>query len=176
MTLRMTPEDIADILREFGRSGFARLELTVGPTHVAVNRAPAATVESPSPERGGSGEGSPSARSKLAMRHATPSRGDLPLSGEGEERAVVEVRSPLAGIFQVGAASDTPALVRPGSEVEADTIVGFVRVMQEVKPVRAGRRGTVVEVAVQDGQFVEYGQTLLRLAPVEKTEESPCPI
>lgn len=74
----------------------------------------------------------------------------------------VAVSSPLLGVFE--AASEP---VQRGVEVQQDTMVGFIRVMEKRTAVRAGLRGQVAAVSVRDGDFVEYGQTLLHVYPAE---------
>ena len=78
----------------------------------------------------------------------------------------VQVAAPRLGIFQAGREPGAPAFVQPGTRVAADTTVGIVRVLQEQTPVKAGVAGTVLDVLVGDGQFVEYGQTLLRVCRI----------
>ncbi len=82
---------------------------------------------------------------------------DLPADSE-------EVVAPLLGMFQAGPEPGAPAFVKRGSMVQADTTIGFIRVMHDLTPVKAGLRGTVMDVLVQDGQFVEFGQSLLRVS------------
>lgn len=86
-----------------------------------------------------------------------------------------EVVAPLLGVFQAGPESGAPAFVQPGTKVQTDTTVGIIRVMQNATAVKAGLRGTVVDVPVQDGQFVEFGQTLLRVSTESAAQESCCP-
>ena len=50
-----------------------------------------------------------------------------------------------------------------GDMVEKDTIVGIIEVMKLMNTVRAEVRGTVAEILVADGAFVEYGEILLRI-------------
>ena len=75
-----------------------------------------------------------------------------------------QIVAPLLGRFQAGPEPGAPAFVKPGTRVQTDTTVGIIRVMQNLTVVKAGLRGTVVDVPVQDGQFVEFGQTLLRVS------------
>ena len=78
---------------------------------------------------------------------------------------MVLVVAPVLGVFQQGPQAGAPPLVRPGTELQPDSVVGFIRTLGDLTAVQAGLRGTVVEVAVPDGQFVEFGQTLLRVSP-----------
>jgi len=48
--------------------------------------------------------------------------------------------------------------------VQEDTVVGIIEVMKLMNSVRAEVRGTVVEILVEDGGTVEYGQVLLRVS------------
>lgn len=77
--------------------------------------------------------------------------------------SIAPVVAPLLGIFQAGPETGSPAFVQPGAMVQPDTTVGIIRVMQNLIPVKAGLSGTVLDVLVQDGQLVEFGQPLLRV-------------
>jgi biotin carboxyl carrier protein len=86
-----------------------------------------------------------------------------------------QIVAPLLGMFQAGPEPGAPAFVKPGTKVETDTTVGIIRVMQNLTVVKAGLCGTVVDVQVQDGQFVEFGQTLLRVSTESAAQGSDRP-
>ena len=77
----------------------------------------------------------------------------------------LSITCPMVGIFYRAARPGAPAFVEVGSRVEEDTIVGIIEVMKLMNTVRAEARGTVLEILVEDGAAVEYGQVLLRIAP-----------
>ncbi|MEJ0005743.1 MAG: biotin/lipoyl-containing protein, partial [Steroidobacteraceae bacterium] len=54
--------------------------------------------------------------------------------------------SPLLGTFYRAPKPGAPPFVQVDAQVEADTIVGIIEVMKLMNTVRAGVRGTVVEV------------------------------
>jgi acetyl-CoA carboxylase biotin carboxyl carrier protein len=79
------------------------------------------------------------------------------------DKAVHQVVAPLVGTFHVWAKPRGGALVAVGDRVKAGQLVGTIQslnVLTEVETVVAGR---VVEVLVQDGQPVEYGQVLMTI-------------
>src|SRR5262249_54061936 len=78
---------------------------------------------------------------------------------------VREVRGPLVGIFRANMRPGGRPLVSRGSVVREGQIVGAIEALQVYNEVEASEAGTVREVLVRDGQPVEYGQPLLRLAP-----------
>ncbi len=76
---------------------------------------------------------------------------------------VHEVHSPMLGTFYHAPKPGEPPFVAVGNAVEKDTIVGIIEVMKLMNTVRAEVRGTVAEILVADGAFVEYGEILLRI-------------
>ena len=69
----------------------------------------------------------------------------------------------MLGTFYRSPKPGEPPFVVPGSEVEEGTVVGIIEVMKLMNSVRAGVRGTVIEIPIVDGALVEYGETLLRI-------------
>jgi len=86
-----------------------------------------------------------------------------------------QIVSPILGMFQAGLEPGAPAFVQPGTKIEPDTTVGIIRVMQNLTVVKAGLRGTVVDVPAQDGQLVEFGQTLMRVSTESAAQGSDSP-
>jgi len=79
-----------------------------------------------------------------------------------EAPAAVAVTAPMVGIYHAAA-----ELVQVGSVIAAGQSVGAIESMKLMNDVRAGVGGRVTEVLIDDGQPVEYGQILFRLAPLE---------
>jgi acetyl-CoA carboxylase biotin carboxyl carrier protein len=69
------------------------------------------------------------------------------------------------GIFYRAPRPGAPPYVEIGASVEEDTIIGIIEVMKLMNAVRAGVKGTVTEILVQDGAAVEYGEVLLLISP-----------
>ena len=76
-----------------------------------------------------------------------------------------EIPSPMVGTFYLAAEPGGEPLVSVGQQVESETVVGIVEVMKLFHEAEAGMAGTIIEILVQDGDFVEYGQPLFRLRP-----------
>ena len=58
--------------------------------------------------------------------------------------------------------SDTP-LVKLREVIDVDQVVAIVRVLNIEEEIIADKKGKIVEILVEDGQPVEYGQPLMRL-------------
>jgi len=81
------------------------------------------------------------------------------------EEGLVEVKSPLLGVFYRAPKPGEPAFVEVGSRVEEDTIVGIIEVMKLMNSSRAGVRGEVVEILAVNGEMVEHGEALMLVRP-----------
>jgi len=86
------------------------------------------------------------------------------------------ITSPMLGTFYRADSPGAAPFVEVGSEVEPDQSVCIIEVMKMMNSVPAGVRGTIVEVLADNGQLVEYGQPLFRVAPADAGRPSapPC--
>ena len=71
--------------------------------------------------------------------------------------------SPVVGIFYAAAAPDQDPFVSPGSVVAAGAPLGIIEAMKLVNEVTSPADGVVIEILVDNGQRVEYGQPLFRI-------------
>ena len=82
--------------------------------------------------------------------------------------------APCVGIFRAGSRVDAAPRVEVGASVEAGEVLGYVEAMGVLNDVEASCAGLVGEIAVEDGQPVEYGQPLFVLRAEDETEpDSP---
>jgi acetyl-CoA carboxylase biotin carboxyl carrier protein len=77
------------------------------------------------------------------------------------------VTSPMIGIFYTAPEPGADPFVSVGGLVERDATVGLVEAMKLFTAVEAGVHGTVEEVLVSNGDYVEFGQPLMRVRPAE---------
>ncbi len=75
------------------------------------------------------------------------------------------IESPMVGTFYSAAAPDAPAFVNVGSVVRPETTVCVIEAMKVFTDIPAGVSGTITEVLVKNGQAVEFGLPLFRVAP-----------
>lgn len=77
----------------------------------------------------------------------------------------VKITSPMVGTFYAAPAPDKPPYVKVGDKVKEDTVVCIVEAMKLFNEIEAEVRGEIVEVLVENGQLVEYGQPLFLVKP-----------
>ena len=77
-----------------------------------------------------------------------------------------EIKSPMVGTFYRSPSPDAPPFVEVGQIVEVGQVVCIVEAMKLMNEIKSEIRGKVIEAAVENGQPVEFGQTLFALDPL----------
>ena len=84
----------------------------------------------------------------------------------GESRAnLIEVAAPMVGTFYRSPAPDSPSFVEVGSRVKEGQTLCIIEAMKLMNEIEAECPGEVVEILVENGQPVEYGQVLFLIEP-----------
>ena len=76
-----------------------------------------------------------------------------------------KITSPMVGSFYASPTPEEGPYVKIGSKVGSDSIVCIVKAMKLFNEIEAEVSGEIVEILVQDGQLVEYGQPLFLVKP-----------
>ena len=95
-----------------------------------------------------------------APAEAAPAAAD---PGQPKAQNLKEITSPMVGTFYAAPSPDAPNYVSVGSSVSEGTVVCIIEAMKVMNEIKAEISGTVVEVCVENGKPVQFGQVLLRL-------------
>ncbi len=77
----------------------------------------------------------------------------------------VVIKSPMVGTFYRAPAPDAPPFVEVGQEVEVGQVLCILEAMKLMNEIKSEASGRVVEILVEGGDPVEYGQPLFALEP-----------
>lgn len=127
-------------------SGLARLLATQGAASPV--SAPAAAVAAAAP----------------AAQASAPASAAAP-SAEGEDANLHIVKSPIVGTFYESPSPGSPAFVKIGDQVEVGQVLCIVEAMKLMNEIESDGAGEIVKRLVQNGQPVEYGQSLFAVRP-----------
>jgi oxaloacetate decarboxylase alpha subunit len=125
-------------------------------TPVPVRTPPAATEAIVEPEPGAEEE---------KPDKASPAPGSAPQPAAPAGPNVEEVTSPMVGTFYLRPRPDAPAFIEPGDVIEVGQTLCIVEAMKLMNEIQAEKTCRIVEVLVQDGESVEYGQPLILVEP-----------
>jgi acetyl-CoA carboxylase biotin carboxyl carrier protein len=74
--------------------------------------------------------------------------------------------SPMVGTFYRAPSPDTAAFVEIGSVVDKGDTLCIIEAMKMMNEIEAEFRGRVVQVVAENGQTVEYGESLFLIEPL----------
>ncbi|HOT97800.1 MAG TPA: acetyl-CoA carboxylase biotin carboxyl carrier protein [bacterium] len=86
---------------------------------------------------------------------------DLPQSSGN----YLEVKAPMVGTFYRASAPDAEPYVREGETIAPGKVLCIIEAMKLMNEIEAEISGKVVKILVQNGQPVEYNQTLFLVEP-----------
>jgi acetyl-CoA carboxylase biotin carboxyl carrier protein len=78
---------------------------------------------------------------------------------------LLTVTSPMVGTFYASSSPEASNYVSVGSQVKNGDVVCIVEAMKLFNEIESEVNGEVVEILVQNGQLVEYGQPLFHIRP-----------
>jgi len=165
-------EDVLRILALLDASGFDELRLETSDYKLHVRRGGAAAAagahDPPAPLQPVRAESDSGTLAADRVQTEPPARILAPASAPAAPSPtnLIDVTAPLLGTFYASPQPGAPPFVTVGSAVDADTVIGIVEVMKLMNSVCAGARGVVTEFVARDGGLVEFGEVLLRIAPV----------
>ncbi|PMB37726.1 acetyl-CoA carboxylase, biotin carboxyl carrier protein [Fischerella thermalis CCMEE 5208] len=82
-----------------------------------------------------------------------------------EQKKFTDVTSPMVGTFYRAPAPGEPPFVEVGDRIRSGQTVCIIEAMKLMNEIEAEVSGQVVEILVQNGEPVEYGQPLMRIDP-----------
>lgn len=96
---------------------------------------------------------------------AAPVATEVPVAvmASAPEPSLREIKAPMVGTFYVAPSPDAPPFVTPGQVVTPDTVVCIIEAMKVMNEIKAEVSGTIVEVCVENGKPVQFGQALFRI-------------
>ena len=81
----------------------------------------------------------------------------------GNEAGVTYIKSPMVGTFYRSASPESKPYAENGTKVVENSVVCIIEAMKIMNEIQAEAKGTVIEVLVENGQPVEYGQKLFKI-------------
>lgn len=96
---------------------------------------------------------------------STPQPSEPSETKEQTDENLHKIVSPMVGTFYSSPSPDDEAYVKVGDKVQPDTVVCIVEAMKLFNEIDADQSGEIVEILVENGELVEYGQPLFLVKP-----------
>ena len=95
----------------------------------------------------------------------SPAPSTPPPSVPGSRSDLVEVTAPMVGTFYRAPGPEEPPFVEIGSRISVGQAVCILEAMKLMNELESEVSGEVIEILVENGTPVEFGQVLMRLKP-----------
>ena len=163
----MNIQDIKELARVMQETGLTSLHVTEGALDIHMERkgsavvepvqpvsVPAAAVEQPA---------APAAPQQAAVENQPQIQNEAPVGSTIDFNHITEVKSPMVGVFYQAPSPEADPYVRVGSKVKKGDVLCVIEAMKLLNEITADTDGEIVDVCVENGQLVEYGQVLFKI-------------
>jgi acetyl-CoA carboxylase biotin carboxyl carrier protein len=157
----LTQDDVIRILKLIDEAPVGRVNLQLGEFRLEVVKGEGLRSPSVAAQSFAAGAAVQAVSVSPTVREETPAAAPL----TDDEAKLPKITAPILGTFYRRPQPGAPPYVEEGSVVEADTTVALIEVMKLFNPVKAGKPGRIHKICVENGQLVQYGQTLFLLQP-----------
>ena len=155
-------DEVRELISLMAVSDLTEINIENGPYRVLIKREPPRLVRADyAPARGAK------ASRMVAAATNTPPVETAPISDPGSppEDTFHKVTAPMVGTVYRSPDPKTTPFVKEGDTVEKGQVIGIIEAMKIMNEIQSEHAGRCLRVLVQNGQPVEYGQTLLVLEP-----------
>ncbi len=157
-------EFVERLIRAVDESGIDTVEIRRGATRVRISKTPP-----PAPvrtEAAGAAAGTVESPASADRASAEPAAGGGSAGDEQPATNLIEIKSPMVGTFYRAGAPGAPPYVDTGQRISEGDTLCIIEAMKLMNEFESEISGTIEEIPVEDGEPVEYGQVLFRVAPV----------
>jgi acetyl-CoA carboxylase biotin carboxyl carrier protein len=155
----LTQEEILKILDLIEKSNFDYMQLQIGELKLTVGKGNYAPGAAPAAQPTETSTKPPLAAKKPPEKKPPAPKPAAKINGG------VAIPAPMVGTFYAAPEPGAAPFVKLGAAIDDETTVGLIEVMKVFNAVQSRVNGVIVDVCVQNGEFVEYGQTLFVVKP-----------
>lgn len=101
----------------------------------------------------------------VETKTTTSTETTIPTSPSAKPEHWKAITSPMVGTFYSASAPGEPAYVSVGDKITIGQVVCIIEAMKLMNEIEAEISGQVMEIVSENGEPVEYGQTLLWIVP-----------
>lgn len=147
---------VKKLIELLDESGIAEIEITEGEDAVRISRYPQGGQVVHAAPMTASAAPPPTPSPAAAKSQSSPASAPAP----AEEESGYEVTAPMVGTYYAAASPGAAPYVQVGDRVSEGDTLCIIEAMKMMNQIEAEVSGVVKSIRVQNGEAVEYGQTL----------------
>lgn len=174
MVTDMQYEQVKELIELFEKTDLNDMEVRLGDAAIRLNRSPVQQPQFPTMFPGVMPPAPQNMDAVMAPQktETNESMTPAPVSSAGTAKPAdaaapaetqaggKRIKAPIVGTFYQSSAPDQPPFLKVGDTVSAGDVVCIIEAMKFMNEVTSDVSGTVTDILVEDGQFVEFGQEL----------------
>jgi acetyl-CoA carboxylase biotin carboxyl carrier protein len=162
-------DDVIQILRILEESTFDELHLEMGGLKLVAGKSgkKASPVDKLKPDDHESIESRAAVESTVQAREE---KTHIPQPSDLDETGFIAIKAPMLGAFYSAPKPGAAPFVKAGQWVSEGDSLCIIEVMKLFNTVKANIRGRIARICAENGQMVEYQQTLFLVEEVEDVE------
>jgi len=164
-------DDVIRILRMLEESTFDELHLEMGGLTLVASK----SGKTASPAKGLKPDDHESTESRAAVEPTAQAREEKPhvrQTSDLGENGFFAIKAPMLGTFYSAPKPGAPPFVEVGRRVSEEDSVCIIEVMKLFNTVKANVQGRIAKICAENGQMVEYQQTLFLVEELEGAAET----
>ncbi len=148
----MDNQEIKELLELIRNSGIEEFEMEKAGVRLRIRNA----VAAPAPV---------DVRPLAAAPPAAPAAAAAPLPAATAEEDLFIFRAPIVGTFYLTPKPDAEPFVQVGDHITKNSVICIIEAMKIFNQIESDITGTVVEILVENGRPVEFGEPLFKIRP-----------
>lgn len=172
LCIKMDYNEVKELIGIFEKTDLNDMEVRLGNDYLRLNRGKAPVMSAPPqmqtvpvmpsvmqnimPEE-------PVADGNTAVQDRSVEPSETPAGKDTAKKGGKLITAPIVGTFYQSRSPGEEPFVKVGDKVSAGDVVCIIEAMKFMNEVNSEVAGTVTEILVEDGAFVEYGQELFRV-------------
>lgn len=149
-------KDIKKIVELMDQHGLSQFKLEQDETKLELKKGGDIDMKAIQRLVGSMPQAPPPASAPALVQAAPGDAGGLPAGVE-------EITSPMVGTFYTASSPDSGPFVKKGDTVTPETTVCIIEAMKVMNEIHADVAGEIVEILVDNGTAVQYGEPLFRV-------------
>jgi acetyl-CoA carboxylase biotin carboxyl carrier protein len=141
---------VKKLIELLDESGIAEIEITEGEESVRISRYGQSPAPAPAP-----------APIAMAAPAAAPAAGATPAAHTDSEEDGYAVAAPMVGTFYAASSPGAAPYVQVGDRVNEGDTLCIIEAMKMMNQIEAEVSGVIKSIRLQNGEPVEYGQTMI---------------
>ena len=164
----ISQSDVIQILKMVEESHTDELHLEMGDLKLTIKRSTALASPSGSTPSVHTESRPPATNDAVEVEGRMPS----PVAAAAAENrdGLTAIRASMLGTFYKSPKPGEPPFVEVGQIITKEDTVCIIEVMKLFSTIKAGLNGRIAEVCVQDGELVEFDQTLFWLEEIDEMD------